>query len=246
MPEAVNQKSAVTSGLDLERQIRLLDGRIINISIDKPFSIKGDSKIHYWNLSWLENNTLWGSLMLRNILQLFRTHSLQYSDTVSYAAKTLFDRSLFHKKGQLHLDSIAKAPELIPMSYWPFLQPLLKRLASNDADGALSDELKKFLHQPTKWETKGKGAYFALVTNDPVHGALTEQELFSIQEGVNAAFEKYKISLAEYALVWFLIGTGVRPVQIARMKVDDVKIYDGPEGREVTLYVPLAKGGGVS
>jgi len=113
----MNQKSALTSGLDLERQIRLLDGRIINISIDKPFSINGDNKTHYWNLSWLENNTLWGSLMLRNILQLFRTHSLQYSDTVSYAAKTLCDRPLFHKKGQLNLDSIAKAPELIPMSY---------------------------------------------------------------------------------------------------------------------------------
>jgi len=122
------------------------------------------------------------------------------------------------------------------------LQPLLKRLASNDADGALDDDLKKFLYQPTKWETKGKGAYFALVTNDSVHGALTEQELFSIQEGVHAAFEEYKISLAEYALVWFLIGTGVRPVQIARMKVNDVKIYDGPEGLEVTLYVPMAKG----
>lgn len=115
-------------------------------------------------------------------------------------------------------------------------------MAAQDENEALSDDLKDFLNQPHKWEMKRKGAYFALLTNDPLYGAFTEQELFSIQEGVNSSYEKNKTSLAEYALVWFLIGTGVRPIQIARMKTSDVKLYDGPEGTEITLYIPLAKG----
>jgi len=106
--------------------------------------------------------------------------------------------------------------------------------------GRLVMTLRNFCNNPTNGKQKVTG--HTLVTNDPVHGAFTEQELFSIQEGVNAAFEKRKMSLAEYALVLFLIGTGVRPVQIARMKVGDVQIYGGPEGKEITLFIPLAKG----
>jgi len=226
------------------REIRLLDGRTVNISLQKPFSIKGDMETHRWDLSWLRIDNKWEAILLSNLLQLLCTHSLSYSNKVAYYSKRLFSRPLFKGRETITLELIAKAPELIPMSYWPFIQPLLKRMAAQDQSEALSDDLKKFLDQPIKWEIKGKGAYFALVTNDPVHGALTEQELFSIQEGVRAAFEKHKISLAEYALVWFLIGTGVRPIQIARIKVDDVKIYSGPEGREVALFIPLAKGEG--
>ena len=47
---------------------------------------------------------------------------------------------------------------------------------------------------------------------------------------------------ADWAFVWFLIGTGVRPVQIARMTLSDVIVTTGPEGREITLLIPMAKG----
>lgn len=244
MHEATTQKTTAHSGANLKRQIRLLDGRIKNISIDKPFAIKDDSNTLSWDLGWLITRNVWSDLLLENLLDLLRTHSIGYAYSVAFNSKALFNRPLFLEKHQLDLESIARAPELITMTYWPFLQPLLKRMAIQDEDGALSDDLKSFLKQPTKWETKVRGAYFALVANDPIHGAFTEQELFSIQEGVNLSYEKHRISLAEYALVWFLIGTGVRPVQIARMNAEDVKIYDGPEGKEVTLYIPLAKGEG--
>ncbi len=106
----------------------------------------------------------------------------------------------------------------------------------------LDGDVKEFLRSPEQWEEEGSGCYFALVANDPERGAFTEQELKSIQDGVNRAYQEGSIALADWALVWFLIGTGVRPIQIARMTVGDVLVNDGPEGKEITLCIPLAKG----
>ncbi|PWC29056.1 hypothetical protein CR165_10740 [Pseudoroseomonas aestuarii] len=102
--------------------------------------------------------------------------------------------------------------------------------------------MSTFLLTPEKFEESSDGWYFTLVANDPERGAFTEQELRSIRDGVDRAFEQDEISLPEWALVWSLIATGVRPVQIARMRMSDVILTSGPEGTEVTLGIPLAKG----
>ncbi|WP_372398678.1 hypothetical protein [Azospirillum sp. HJ39] len=127
------------------------------------------------------------------------------------------------------------------MASWAFMQAVLGHWVESGLPG-LEQDVKDFLQSPEKWEEKGNGWYFALMANDPERGAFTEQELKSIQEGINHAYENGSLSLPDWALVWFLIGTGVRPVQIARTTVGDVLINDGPEGKEVTLCIPLAKG----
>jgi hypothetical protein len=121
------------------------------------------------------------------------------------------------------------------------LRAVLRRWVDSGLPG-LEPEISSFLDQPEKFEEDGNGWYFALVANDPERGALTDQELRSVRRGVDRAFEEGKITLSEWALVWFLIATGVRPVQIARMRLSDVIVTVGPEGTEVTLAIPLAKG----
>ncbi|MBU8546154.1 MULTISPECIES: site-specific integrase [Roseomonadaceae] len=105
----------------------------------------------------------------------------------------------------------------------------------------LADDLMAFIDQPEHFEESGDW-YFSLVANDPERGAFTEQELRSIRDGLNKSFEEGDVSIEDWTLVWFLIATGVRPVQIARMKRRDVIVTNGPEGKEVTLLIPLAKG----
>ncbi len=105
----------------------------------------------------------------------------------------------------------------------------------------LADDLIAFIDEPEHFEERGDW-YFALVANDRERGAFTEQELRSIRDGLNKSFEEGAVSLEDWTLVWFLIATGVRPVQIARMTLGDIIVTTGPEGREITLLVPLAKG----
>jgi integrase len=105
----------------------------------------------------------------------------------------------------------------------------------------LAADMIAFIDEPEHFEESADW-YFALVANDPERGAFTEQELRSIRNGLNIAFEQGAVSLEDWALVWFLIATGVRPVQMARMTRGDVIVTTGPEGEEITLLIPLAKG----
>ena len=112
MPEATTQKLAVYSDSNLKKQIRLLDGRIKNISLDQPFSINGDTDTHLWDLSWLISSDSWPNLLLNSLLQLLRTHSLPYAYQVARMSKALLNRPVFLERNQLDLEAIAKAPEL--------------------------------------------------------------------------------------------------------------------------------------
>ncbi len=171
------------------------------------------------------------------------THSLSYTEKCAYFfgkfASELNERET--DRSLLRLEFFRDWPTRYPASSWNFVQAILGRWRSSGYPG-LDADLVAFLDQPEKFEEEGNGWYFALVANDPARGAFTEQELRSIRDGVNGAFEKGAISLADWTLVWFLIATGVRPVQIARMRMSDVIVTAGPEGKEVTLGIPLAKG----
>ena len=234
--------SLVTFQNKARRSVVLLDGRACEIKLSQKFKLSDYQGDHLFDFTWLEPNMLWGKLLLTALLRLLSTHSLRYACLSCYYSKRLFEEHGFDQNSPLTLEQISQFPQLLPINYWQVIQPLLKKIAELDTEGAIEGDLAAFLEQPQKWETKGKGAYFALCVNDPENGAFTEQELLSIHNGVNKAFEEGKISLHNYTLIWMLIGTGVRPVQLAKMTVSDVKVYDGPEGKEITLYVPLAKG----
>lgn len=122
-----------------------------------------------------------------------------------------------------------------------FVIPWLRRWAEA-GEGCVSEEISAYLldHVGT---TKNQ-AYIALQTNDPERGALTRHEMSALTAELNSQFAGGRISLETYALMWLLIGTGIRPIQIARMRVGDV-VRDGVEGStDVYLSIPLAKGEG--
>lgn len=228
---------------DAVRSIRLQGGKSIQISDRCPFSLRSDSDTYRFDFSWHHKNIEWSSSLFEVLIGLLGTHSIEYSHRCSYyvgrfAREVLLKRT--NPESPFALEDLSDWPTLYGVESWRFMQAVLGRWATSRRPG-LSSDIVDFLKQPTKWETEGNGSYFALVANDPERGALTDQELRSIQQALNRAYQQGQISVKEWALTWFLIGTGVRPVQVARSKINDVHIDSGPQGKEVTLMVPLAK-----
>lgn len=170
--------------------VRILGGVIRRVPLAHPFTLRSDSRDLTVDYSWLNRESLWGGTLLKLALQLLSTHSPQYAGTVAYKLKRLFSAAIFNQDTPVTLDQLAHLPDLVPLSFWPFIQPIMRKWAALDDCGSLGDDVKQFLAQPNKWEEQGKGAYFALLVNDPDNGALTEQELQSIQGGLNEAYEE--------------------------------------------------------
>jgi len=222
----------------LSRTITLLDGREITITNQADEHITqervGSHRIH---LSWLNESPLHQAIFW-SLGSLLSTHSLSYCRGTSKAMHQWFNA--IGNTDQLDVEHLNYLSQ-IPDGYGPFIMPLLRRLALSHPE-VLSEGLKDFLVNDYKWEQKGNGEYFALKTNDPERGALTDQELLNIHGAITKAHIEHKLSLENYTLIWMFIGTGLRPIQIARMNVGDVQISEGPDGKEVTLNCPLAKG----
>lgn len=225
------------------RDIRLYDGQRIFLDMSAPFSLKSDSSTYRFDLSWHVNGVEWSESFANILVGLLQTHSIDYSRSCAYWVQRFVRDVLLQRPepySRFVLEDLSEWIELYGAESWRFMQAILGRWADSKLPG-LDPEIESFLRQPTKWEQKGNGWYFALVANDPERGAFTEQELDCIQQAVNRAYEEQRISTKEWALTWFLIGTGVRPVQAARCTVGDVHIVSGPQGKEITLMVPLAK-----
>jgi integrase len=226
------------------QSIKLLDGRFVEIDFVSKNMIPSDMKNHQFDFTWVIQGENCHSTA-KNILRgMFSTHSLPYVENCTrFFSAVLIDA--FKMGGKpvelLRLADFSDWPKRYGISSWPFARAILSKWIDADLPG-LDPELIAFLHGPEAFEERDDGWYFALVANDPERGAFTEQELKSVRDGVNRAFEEGAIDLFEWALVWFLIATGVRPVQIARMRLKDVIITTGPEVREITLCIPLAKG----
>jgi len=174
------------------------------------------------------------------LLHHLRIHSLANCERYNTAINSLLKIFTPEQPSQLeehHLSELMK----IPAGYMATILAALRRIKEMKYPG-LSENVISFLNEGHKWEEKGKGVYYALVTNDPERGALTEQELHSLHSGLNKAYVEQIITLHTYTLCWFFIATGLRPIQAARMRISDIQITPGPEGKEVTLKVPLAKG----
>lgn len=218
----------------------LLDGRIIELSIgQQKILIDRDGNSRPMRLDTLQaGNTIHESIYAC-IKTTLSTHSLSYNNTILYAIKSWFDLPEMQLVSYIDISEVNLLNK-IPADYRPFVTPLLRRISAIGLPG-LSESVIDFLKNSHKWEEKGNGAYYGLITNDPERGALTEQEIHNIHNQLHRAFSAGEISLPDYTLCWFFIGTGVRPSQARRMTKKDVIIHS-KEGMEVTLKIPLAKG----
>jgi integrase len=81
----------------------------------------------------------------------------------------------------------------------------------------------------------------AVATMDPHVGPLSDLELANIQGAMNRAYEGGRISLESYTAAWLFIGLGIRPMQLAAMKVCDFLPSDKAAGTCGILSVPRAK-----
>lgn len=225
-----------------ETTLVLLDGRIVTIKLGEPFRIhNSDGVAVLLRLDMLSQDNDFHQSLFKVICGTLSTHSLQYNSVITRALYRWFSLEKCGQEDSIqikHLSLLSKMP-----SYIAFIIPALRRVKDQHLKG-MSPEVIDFLDNDQKWEERGNGAYFTLITNDPVRGALTDQELSSIHSKLNHAYSKGLVNQEEYTLAWFFIGTGVRPVQVSRMVIFDVQISEGAEGKEVTLRIPLAKGEG--
>ncbi|NKJ48797.1 hypothetical protein CIC12_19040 [Burkholderia sp. SG-MS1] len=176
--------------------------------------------------------------------------------SLSYACRSL---NLFQDMMQAGADSVGGILQSIDLSginSWKiarearsakfdvalaFVIPWLRRWVEA-GEGGVSEEVSAYLLDQVG--TTKNQAYIALQTNDPERGALTRHEMGALTAELNLQFAGGRISLETYALLWLLIGTGMRPVQVARMRVADVA-QDKVEGStDVYLSISLAKGEG--
>lgn len=236
-----------------DTRVALLDGRIIEIDFFGVNHVKSDIQDHKLDFSWAAPESSLHTTAITILRGMLSTHSLSYVEICTrYVGALLSDaQSALNDEnggtiGSRPVEVIALKhcddwPRRYGVNSWAHVQAVLGRWRKSGLPG-LSAEVKEFLRQPEKFEQKGNGAYFTLVVNDPRRGAFTEQELRNTRDSVNRAFEEGVITITEWALVWFLIATGVRPVQIARTLMSDVIVSPGPEGTEITLAIPLAKG----
>lgn len=225
----------------IEQNVMLLDGRKIVVRAGQDLHLYdadgAKRKIYYEHL---DISIPYHASLFRVFYGMLGTHSLVYNTAVSQAFKLWMLVPALRDCQELGITQL-EALLSLTANYHPFIFPALRRISAQNLPG-LTDELKDFLKHGQKWEEKGNGAYYTLVTNDPSRGALTDQELHNLHAALNLGYANGTVKQADFTLCWFFIGTGVRPIQLARMKKRDIQIVEGPEGDEVTLRIPLAKG----
>jgi integrase len=87
----------------------------------------------------------------------------------------------------------------------------------------------------------------AVLTHDPSKGPLSDAELEGLIAALNRSFERGNTELESFVLVWILLATGRRPVQLAALKLKDFTIQTSDDGtRFYWLDVPRAKQQGLS
>lgn len=226
-----------------EKTVVLLDGRVITVRIGEPTRLRnsdGEQLILHFEL--LNKENAFHRSLFKVICATLSTHSIKYNEVILFALRQWFGVDECGSADTLEIAHVGLMTK-VSGNYIAFIIPALRRIM-NQQLGGMSPEVIDFLSNDHKWEEKGHGAYYTLITNDPSRGALTDQELSSIHSELNFAYSQKLVSQEEYTLAWFFIGTGVRPVQVSRMVRSDVQVSEGAEGKEITLRIPLAKGEG--
>ncbi|MDO3659209.1 site-specific integrase [Acinetobacter genomosp. 15BJ] len=168
---------------------------------------------------------------------MIQTKSITYVSATTRALKKWFN---FNISQQRYLDiNCLETLNNVNSNYQAFLIPLLRKLSLLHKD-LMTEDLIDFLKNTNKWEERNP-AYFKLIVNDPEKGVFTTQELENLHDNLNLAFSQKKIIQLDYTLAWFFIATGARPVQISRLKFNDINIIQN----DVMIKMPLAKGEGI-
>lgn len=224
-----------------EQNVVLLDGRKIVVRTGQDLEIyDSDGEKRRIYLGYLNLSIPFQASLFRVFYGMLGTHSLAYCKAVCNAFKAWMAEPNITNCSQLGLPEFNSLLKL-PVDYPSFIFPALRRISAQKLPG-LTEEVDDFLKHGSKWEEKGNGTYYTLLTNAPSRGALTDQELHNLHAALNLGYANGTLTQADFTLCWFFIGTGVRPIQLVRMKKRDVQIVNGPEGIEVILRVPLAKG----
>lgn len=88
---------------------------------------------------------------------------------------------------------------------------------------------------------KGARKGWAVLTMDPEEGPFTNMELRLIQGAVNTAYGEGVLANRSYSLVWLYMALGLRPSQVADLKVADLKVQRLGDSTSYTLNVPRGK-----
>lgn len=225
----------------IRRSLVLLDGREYSIQSESSIKIAdldGNPRRVFleFNASKALNDTLFTL-----VTDLLSTHSISYASASSLAILRWLEQAPSAPECIRLKELNLIAADAVSPSYRPFILATLRRWNRSGLFG-LHAATSHFLEDGGSWEERGRGAYFSLLVNDAERGALTEQEIRNLQDAIGDAHSEGKVCLHDFCVAWFVMATGVRPVQAFRMTVGDVSILSGPEGTEVTLSIPLAKG----
>lgn len=239
----MNTHNTISAHAPSRELVTLLDGQQVEFDFRGRTLVSAETRNMMFDYTWIDPDRDCHRSALTVLRGLLFNHSVDYADRCTRSLRALLIEADEMHGGpitDLALNHLADWPHRHGSKTWPFLRATFRKWRAAGLPG-LADDIIEFIDSPQHFEESGDW-YFALVANDPERGAFTEQELRSIRNGLDEAFERGKVGLEDWALVWFLIATGVRPVQIARMTLGDVVITDGPEGKEITLLIPLAKG----
>lgn len=243
------QKTVASKEKSFIKELVTLDGTLVRLTVgEKNRIITPENEYVYFDLSWINLSYRAHASAFIVISDLLATHSTSYASAINFAIKKWFEESadLRNEIELKQLESLLSNTSKVPRVYLDFIIPALRHWKNQRLPG-LSEDLINWLEDGHKLEESGNGAYFALITNDPERGALTIQELLNLHGALNRAYSNNLIGQGDFTLSWLFIGTGVRSIQIARMRKGDVRIdKESPEGNEVTLMVPLAKGEGIA
>jgi len=89
---------------------------------------------------------------------------------------------------------------------------------------------------------KGNEHGAAVRTMDPSKGPFIEAELQAIHTAANLAFSNGDLNLRSYCMLWVFLSLGLRPIQVAMLKLKDLKVLgDQDQISSYLLEVPRAK-----
>lgn len=219
------------------RHIITLDGQKITVPLFENSTITNHDNLKLTlHLSIFNDSNPLHIALSNLIIDMLTTMSILYVAAITRSVKKWFVSNISQQKS-LDISCLESLNNVNP-NYLHFLIPLLRKL-SRSHKNLMTADLNDFLNN-NRWEEKNP-IYFKLVVNDPEKGAFTTQELDNLHENLNFAFSKKKMNIFDYTLAWFFISTGARPVQLSRLKFNDIDIIQN----DVMIKMPLAKGVGI-
>ena len=101
---------------------------------------------------------------------------------------------------------------------------------------------KDTLELINKWRFKGRDKGLPVASFDPIDGPFSDLEHEAIIAGLDHAYAEGRVTDEEYSIVQLFSASGRRPIQIASLKIKDLKTDVSPLG-EIYYYlnIPRAK-----